>query len=329
MSCPAVKLVSGFKMPLVGLGTWKSKPGKVQAAVLKALEAGYRHIDAAAIYGNETEVGVGIKSAIDRKICKREDIFVTSKLWNTEHDPKRVKPALEKTLKDLGLGYLDLYLIHWPTATNKVDGSFVPADIPNVSTWKALEACVDAGLVRSIGLSNFNKRQVEEIIKAARIPPSVNQIESNPYIPQNELITFCKERKIQVTAYSPLGSGDRPWAKEGEPKLLEDETLAAIAKKYNKTAAQVCIRYQVEREVIVIPKSVTPSRIVANFDVLDFKLSAEDMKALESTRFFRSCVPTKVFKIDGKDVLLPRDLKHPEVPCAELLTKFKDYRSRI
>mmetsp|Transcript_6291 Transcript_6291/g.12516 ORF Transcript_6291/g.12516 Transcript_6291/m.12516 type:complete len:339 (-) Transcript_6291:249-1265(-) len=325
---PALTLASGHKMPILGLGTWKSKPGKVEAAVKKAIEVGYRHIDCAAIYGNEPEVGAALKACFDKGLVKREDIFITSKLWNTNHKKEAVVPALKKTLKDLGLEYLDLYLIHWPTGFAVEDSKFKFDLTPNTETWAAMEAAVGAGLVRSIGLSNFNVSQVDEILKVAKIKPSVNQIESNPFIPQRELIAHCKKNGIEVTAYSPLGSGDRPWVAEGEPKLLEDKTLVEVAKKYKKTPAQLCIRYQIDRNVIVIPKSVTPSRIEANFDVLDFKIAEEDMKSLETTKFFRSCVPVKEITLDGKTMKIPRDLTHPYFPFEELLEKFKDVAAK-
>eukprot|EP00472_Partenskyella_glossopodia_P012351 CAMPEP_0197528876 /NCGR_PEP_ID=MMETSP1318-20131121/26607_1 /TAXON_ID=552666 /ORGANISM="Partenskyella glossopodia, Strain RCC365" /LENGTH=335 /DNA_ID=CAMNT_0043084147 /DNA_START=28 /DNA_END=1035 /DNA_ORIENTATION=+ len=327
---PLVRLASGYDMPILGLGTWKSKPGKVEAAVKKAVEVGYRHIDCAAIYGNEPEVGAGLKACFDAKIVSREEIFVTSKLWNLKHHPKDVEPALRKTLSDLGLEYLDLYLIHWPTAFKTVDGKSVnDAEVKNTDTWKAMEDCVKAGLVRSIGLSNFNKAQVAEICEMASVKPSVNQIESNPYIPNTELIDVCAKFGIATTAYSPLGSSDRPWGLPDEPVLLQDKTVAAIASKYKKSPAQVVIRYQIDRGVIVIPKSVTPSRIESNFDVLDFKISAEEMKALDSTNFFRACVPTKEVVIGGKTIKVPRDIKHPQFPFEELLEKFKDIYDQI
>lgn len=162
------------------------------------------HIQAGTFPEQQRQVGKAIKACINSGVVKREEIFVTSKLWNTMHDPDLVKPALEKTLKDLGLEYLDLYLIHWPTGYQEKGGRYVPDPSPNSETWKAMEKCVEAGLVKSIGISNFNKTQTEEILKESKIKPAVNQIESNPFIPQVDLIDFCKKNGIEITAYSPV-----------------------------------------------------------------------------------------------------------------------------
>ena len=230
---------------------------------------------------------------------KRQDLFVTSKLWNTFHRPDLVEPAVKKTLADLGLEYLDLYLIHWPMAYKEgddlfpkdADDNFVMSKTDYIDTWKAMEGLVSKGLVKNIGVSNFNSEQLERVLKNCTIKPVTNQIECHPYLIQKKLSDFCKERGIVITAYSPLGSPDRPWAKPTDPVLLEDKKLGELAKKYKKTPAQILIRYQLDRGHIVIPKSVTKSRIAQNTEVFDFKLEPEDMTHIDSfDGNGRSCV---------------------------------------
>ncbi|KAK4882819.1 hypothetical protein RN001_006138 [Aquatica leii] len=290
MSVPTIKLNNDVEIPIVGLGTWKSPPEKVVQAVKDAIDAGYRHIDCAYAYGNEKEVGEAIAAKISEGVITRKDIFLTSKLWNTFHRPGVVESGLRTTLKNLGVDYLDLYLIHWPMGYKegsvnqplKPDGTVDSSDYDYVDTWKAMEEVYKKGLTRSIGISNFNSKQIERLLEKAEIVPVVNQVECHLYLNQKKLIEFCKSKGIHIEAYSPLGSPGRVGAKPEDPIVLEDQRLKVIAKKYNKSPAQVALRYQIQRGNIVIPKSVTKSRIQENFKLFDFEISAEDMSVIDT-----------------------------------------------
>lgn len=312
-----VTLATGQAMPVVGLGTWKSvEEGAVEAAVVTALATGYRHIDCAHVYGNEADVG----KALSTTCVPREDIFITSKLWNSFHEPERVKSACQKSLSALRIDYLDLYLIHWPIGFKYVDGNLFPMNangtmqygcVSLLETWSAMEALVKEGLVKAIGLSNFNQEQVSRILASCSIKPAILQVENHPYLNQAELVQFCNDHEIVVTAYSPLGSPDRPWARPEDPSLLQHPVVNEIAAELGKTAGHVLIRFQVERGIVVIPKSVSPKRIAANLQVFDFQLSDDQMHRLLALNInFRYCVPT--VKFEGNDV--PRDAGHPEYP---------------
>ena len=247
-----VVLNNGLEMPILGLGTWKSTSGDAENAVLWALEAGYRHIDTAAVYGNEESVG----NAIKKSGIPRKEIFVTTKLWNSDHSD--IRKALNESLKKLQTDYVDLYLMHWPVEQRN-------------KSWKVLEHLYQEGACKAIGVSNFTIDHLKELLAVAQVVPAVNQVEFSPYLYQKELLEFCRGSRIQLEGYSPLTRG----------KKLQDEKLVRIAKKYNKSTAQVLIRWQIEHNIVVIPKSATKERIEKNFDV-DFKISQEDMNTLDS-----------------------------------------------
>lgn len=271
MSMRYATLQSGAKMPLVGLGTWESSPGEVEAAVTAALNCGYRHLDLAAVYANEHEVG----PALAKTTIPRSDIFITSKLWNDRRRPADVRAALETTLADVGVEYLDLYLVHWPCVWQK--GTMMKPD-PQASlkeAWQTLESLVDEGKLKHIGISNYNQQDIEELLTYARIKPAVNQIELHPLLPQKALVEFCQSKGIVVTAYSPLGRG-------GKSGLLSHQTVASIAEAKTVPASAVILRWIVDRGIVVIPKSVNADRIKANIDLWDFELSAEDTAALNA-----------------------------------------------
>jgi len=287
-----MKLNTGHNMPALGLGTWLAKAkGEGSQAVIDAIDAGYRHIDTALIYENEVEVGAGIKAKIDDGTVKREDLFVTTKLWDTAHRPDCVLPACKKSLSNLGLDYVDMYLIHWPIGLRPGDDLF-PKDAEGTiiydnetdlaDTWKEMENLVKLGLVKAIGVSNFNHKQLEHIIQKGTIPPAHNQIEMHPYFPNNKLVDFCKKHNITVVAYSPFGSPSHPALRAGYPKLLEDPRLTEVGKKYGKGANHVILRWLLQKGVSTIPKSSNKGRIIDNFNVFDFTLTEEEMKVVES-----------------------------------------------
>ncbi|KAJ7997919.1 hypothetical protein DPEC_G00217170 [Dallia pectoralis] len=292
----SIALSDGNQIPLLGLGTYgppQTTPKDTALNCVKhAIDVGYRHFDGALVYFNEHEVGQAIREKIQDGTVKREDIFYCGKLWNTFHPPELVRPALERTLKTLQFDYVDLYIIEMPTAFKPGD-TFYPRDEDgkNVyhetdlcATWEALEACKDAGLVKSLGVSNFNRRQLELILNKPGLKhrPVSNQVECHPYFTQPKLLKYCRQNNIVVVGYSPLGtSRDASWVNIKNPPLLEDELLVSIATKHNKNSAQVGLRFNVQRGVVVIPKSFSPQRIMENFQIFDFSLTEDEMKAIE------------------------------------------------
>ncbi|OOF96535.1 hypothetical protein ASPCADRAFT_206709 [Aspergillus carbonarius ITEM 5010] len=259
------KLNTGAEIPALGLGTWQSGPGEVEKAVAHAISVGYRHIDTAFAYGNEGEVGKGIKAAIDSGVVKREDLFVTTKLWSTWH--YRVEEGLDQSLKNLGLDYVDLYLVHWPVAMNPngnhpniptlPDGSRdLHLNHSHVTTWKSMEKLVGSGKAKAIGVCNYSRPYLEELLANSDVVPAVNQIENHPCLPQQEAVDFCNEKGIHVTAYSPLGSTGSP--------LLTAEPIVEVAKRKGVDPATVLLSWHISRGSSVLAKSVNPSRIEGN-----------------------------------------------------------------
>ncbi|KAG6939621.1 aldo-keto reductase family 1 member C3 -like protein, partial [Chelydra serpentina] len=265
---------------------------KCEEATKVAIEVGFRHIDGAFVYGTEEEVGRAIHEKIEDGTVKREDIFYTGKLGSTFHRPELVRSCLEQSLKKLKFDYLDLFIIHIPVSLKPgpdlspmdENGKLIFDIVDLRQTWEAMEACKDAGLVKSIGVSNFNRRQLEMILNkpGLKYKPVLNQVECHPYLNQSKLLTFCKSKDILLEAYCALGSQrDKMWIDQSTPVLLEDPVLGAIAKKYNQSPALVALRYQLQRGIVVLFKSFTRKRIEENFQVFDFQLSEEDMKTID------------------------------------------------
>ncbi|KAM5339454.1 aldo-keto reductase family 1 member C15-like [Glossophaga mutica] len=301
----SVKLNDGHFMPMLAFGTLASDDvpkSKAAEATKMAIDAGFRHIDAAYVYQNEKEVGQAIRDKIADGTVKREDIFYTTKLWATFLRPELVHSALERSLKTLQLDYVDLFIIHLPTAM-KPGEELIPKDASGKvildtvdlrDTWEALEKCKDAGLTKSIGVSNFNRKLLEMILNkpGLKYKPVCNQVECHPYLNQSKLLEFCKSKDIVLVAYSALGSQRDPtWVGKDSPVLLEDPILNAIAKKHGRSPGQVALRYQVQRGVVVLAKSFNEKRIKENLQIFDFELTPEDIKAIDGLnrnfRFFK------------------------------------------
>jgi D-xylose reductase len=291
-------MTSGGQMPAVGLGLWKIERAKAAETVSEAARIGYRHFDSAYDYGNEAETGEGLRQVVTSGVCKREDLWVTSKLWNTYHEPQHVRPALEQSLQRLKLDYLNLYLIHFPISLKFVpferyppgwvygpdspNPRMEPIRVPIADTWRAMEDLVRAGLVRNIGVSNFGVSLLRDLLSYAKIPPAVLQVEMHPFLTQEKLVRFCREEGIAVTAFSPLGAASYysiGMAGDGD-SALEQPAVQEIAARHGKSPAQVLLRWGVQRGTAVIPKSTRLERLRENLKIFDFELTEDETSSI-------------------------------------------------
>ncbi|XP_052868295.1 1,5-anhydro-D-fructose reductase [Anopheles cruzii] len=306
---------NGYKMPALGFGTWRAPDDEVEKAIDEALTAGYRHIDCAPVYLNEPTIGRVLRKWLDSGRVTREELFIVTKLPPHGTRPSTVEKFLKRSLTDLQLDYVDLYLVHVPFTVPEVDGPFLTDDngeivlettTDHVALWKSMEAVADAGLARSIGLSNFNRRQVQRVLDNCRIKPANLQIENHIYLQQKELVKFCKANDITVTAYSPLGSkGIEKLLNREVPDLLDNPVVKHVAERHGKTAAQVVLRHLLQRGLAPIPKSTNAERLRQNIALFDFELPDDDMVKLnELDQNIRIC----------DFGFFPGITKHPEFP---------------
>ncbi|MEM6302740.1 MAG: aldo/keto reductase [Pseudomonadota bacterium] len=311
-------------IPPIGFGLWKLPKERCAELVYQAIAAGYRHLDSACDYGNEREVGKGIARALEEGVCTRDELWVTSKLWNSFHAPEHVEQALQRSLEDLGLDYLDLYLIHFPIAQ-----AFVPfetryppewffdpqrpeqgvklAKVPLQDTWRAMESAQAAGLTHRIGVCNYNSALLQDLLNYADIAPAMLQVELHPYLTQEKLLAFCAKHELPVTGFSPLGSLsylELSMADEGE-SILKREEVTAAAQRHGKTPAQVALRWGVQRGTAVIPKTSSLERMSENLAVFDFELSQDEMAAISALNRNRRFNDPGVFAKEAFNSLLP------------------------
>lgn len=297
----SISMKWGDQFPKVGFGFWKVEKENTAEVCRSAIEVGYRHLDCACDYGNEVEVGQGIAKAIEDGLCEREDLWVTSKLWNTYHAAEHVLPACQRSLQDLGLDYLDLYLIHFPIAqryvpfeTNYPPGWFFDpnadqpvieeARVPVSETWQAMEELAKSGLVRNIGICNFGTSQIRDLLSYAKIRPAVLQVEAHPYLAQEKLLRYCHEQKIACTAFSPLGAQSYFSLGMADPSeaVLKHAVIKRISGEVGKTEAQVLLRWGVQRGTAVIPKTSSRERMIENIDIFGFDLTQDQMAAISA-----------------------------------------------
>ena len=298
MNTPSLALAGGGQLPAVGLGLWKVPKHAAAGLVRQAIGTGYRHLDCACDYGNEAEVGDGLAAALAGGECKREELWVTSKLWNTYHARPHVRPAVERTLRDLRLDYLDLYLIHFPIAQAFIpfetryppEWFFDPSEtsprmklarVPLSETWAAMEDLVAAGLVRHVGVCNYGSALLRDLLSCASVRPAVLQVELHPYLAQEKLVRFARASGLAVTAFSPLAAQSYHsigMADAGE-SVLNEGAVRAAATRHKKTPAQIVLRWGVQRGTAVVPKTARPERLAENLALFDFELAADEMAA--------------------------------------------------
>ena len=322
-----LKFTNEDTMHAIGLGTWKSTGADVKKAVKDALHAGYRHIDTAAAYGNEEVIGEALSEIFAEGKIFREDVFITSKLWNDSHAEGQVIPALQDSLKKLQLDYLDLYLIHWPVAfrngvdfPKKPEDYLTPEEAPIIETWKQMEKAKKDGLAKHIGVSNFSDVKLKELIEKASVKPEMNEVELHPLLQQDDLLAYCKSENVLVTAYSPLGSGDRSDSMKGEnePNLLEIDTIKDIAKKHNASAGQILISWHNHRGNAAIPKSTSKEHIKENFKAASIELDETDMKAIAKLDEHYRFITGKFFEEPSKGY---KDIYDENSPIVEGVKK--------
>ena len=303
-----IALPAGDQMPALGLGTWKMSEGQAYDAVKMAIENGYRHIDCAWIYLNEADVGRALQDTLNAGSVSRQDLWITSKLWNDRHQPEQVATALKESLTQLRLDYLDLYLIHWPVAHQlgkvrpETAADYLSLEaVPVAETWQAMLECMQAGLCRNVGVSNFSIPKLEQLIRSSGVAPACNQVESHPYLQQSALLEFCRAQQIAFTAYSPLGSGDRPdnMKQDDEPNLFDDETIGSIASQHQLTPAQVMLAWAVNRGTIPIPKSANSERQQQNLAAADVTLTPGQMQQINALDRHHRFVDGTFWEIEG------------------------------
>ncbi|GLT86137.1 hypothetical protein SLE2022_042990 [Rubroshorea leprosula] len=305
----AITLNSGFKMPIIGLGVWRMEGKDVRDLIINSIKIGYRHFDCAAVYRNEAEVGEALTDAFRTGLVKREDLFITTKLWNSDHG--HVLEACKDSLKKLQLDYLDLYLVHFPLATKHTgvgttdaaldeDGVLdIDTSISLETTWHAMEDLVSKGLVRSIGISNYDIFLTRDCLAYSKVKPAVNQIETHPYFQRESLVKFCQKHGICVTAHTPLGGSTANTEWFGTVSCLDDPILQGLANKYKKSVAQIVLRWGIQRNTVIIPKTSKYKRLQENFQVFDFELTKEDMEVIKGIdRKYRTNIPAKFWGID-------------------------------